>query len=85
MAAPQRTAMINVLTTCGFGIAAQRNFIINDEGLDRFLSFTMISYEDLAHITKNASRHPPPLLNRGPQNENACCFEVLDLRQNQNE
>ena len=79
MAAPQRTAMINVLTTCGFGIAAQRNFIINDEGLDRFLSFTMISYEDLAHIAKNASHHtPPPLLNRGPQDENAHCVEVLD-------
>ena len=53
MAAPQRTAMSNILTTCGFGV-------INDEGLDRFLSFTMISYEDLAHIAKNATRHIPP-------------------------
>ena len=60
MAAPQRTAMINVLTTCGFGIAAQRNFIINDEGLDRFLSFTMISYEDLAHIAKKMQPVTPP-------------------------
>ena len=60
MAAPQRTAMINVLTTCGFGAAAQRNFIINDEGLDRFLSFTMISYEDLAHIAKMQPVTPPP-------------------------
>ena len=77
MAAPQRTTMINVLTTCGFGLAAQRNFIINDEGLDRFLSFTMISYEDLAHIAKNATCHPP-LLNWGPQDENAHRVEVLD-------
>ena len=56
----QRTAMINVLTTCGFGIAGERNFIIGNEGLDRFLSFTMITYDDLANITKNASRHTPP-------------------------
>ena len=56
----QRTAIINVLTTCGFGIAGERNFIINNEGLDRFLSFTMITYEDLANIAKNASRHTPP-------------------------
>ena len=59
MAALQRTAMINVLTTCGFGIAGKRNCIINNEGLDRFLSFTMISYEDLANIAKTASRHTP--------------------------
>ena len=62
MAAPQRTAMINVLITCGFGIAGERNFTINNEGLDRFLSFTMISYEDLAHIAKMhlVNNLPPP-------------------------
>ena len=62
MAAPQCTAMINVLITCGFGIVGERNFIINNKGLDRFLSFTMISYEDLAHIAKNASRHTVSLV-----------------------
>ena len=50
MAAPQRTTMINVLTTCGFGLAAQRNFIINDEGLDRFLSFTINAPRDLKNF-----------------------------------
>ena len=55
----QRTAITSALTTCGFSVAAERNFIMVNEGLDRWLSFTMINYDDLANIVK---MHPVTLL-----------------------
>ena len=52
-----RAAINTVLTICGFCTAPQRNFILNSEGLDNWTSFTLIDYDDLPSIAKNASRH----------------------------
>ena len=55
-----RAAINTVLTICGFRIAPQRNFILDCEGLDSWTSFTLIDYDDLPSIAKNASRHTAP-------------------------
>ena len=56
----QRTEVGAVLTTCGFTVTAERNFIMGNEGLDCWKFFTMIGYDDLMSIAKNVSRHTPP-------------------------
>ena len=56
----QQTAIPSVLTTCGFTLAPEGNFIMGNEGLDRWTNFTLIGYGDLASIAKSASRHTPP-------------------------
>ena len=56
----QRTAIRNVLTTCGFTVAAERNFIMGNAGIYRWTAFTLIGYDDLASIAKNASCHNVP-------------------------
>ena len=58
----QRTAIGAVLSICGFNTAAQRNFFMDNEGLDRWTAFSLIGYDDLASIAKNASRHSVPFL-----------------------
>ena len=50
----QRIAIGNVLTTCGFTVAAELNFIMGNEGLDRWIAFTSISFDDLTTIRNNA-------------------------------
>ena len=55
-----RAAINTVLTVCGFRTAPQRNFILDIEGLDSWISFTSIDYDDLLSIAKNASRHTAP-------------------------
>ena len=45
---------------CGFTIAAQRDFILTTEGLDSWVAFTSIDYDDFASISKNVSRHTAP-------------------------
>ena len=53
----QRTAIGAVLSICGFNTAAQRNFFMDNEGLDRWTAFSLIDYDDLLRIAKNASLH----------------------------
>ena len=55
-----QAAIYTILTVCGFQTAPQRNFILDSEGLDSWTSFTLIDYDDLPSITKNASRHTAP-------------------------
>ena len=53
----QQTAIVVVLTTCSFTAAAQRAYIMGSEGLDRWLNFTLLDFDDLNNIAKSASRH----------------------------
>ena len=46
----QRIAIRNVLTTCGFTVATERNFTMGNEGLDCWIAFTLIIFDDLATI-----------------------------------
>ena len=58
----QRTAIGAVLTTCSFTLAVERNYVMENENLDRWTAFSLIGYDDLASIAKNASRHSVPFL-----------------------
>ena len=49
-----------ILQTCGFTVVNQKNFLSNDEGLNSWVAFTSIDYDDFAQISKNASRHTAP-------------------------
>ena len=55
-----RAAINTVLTVYGFSTAPQRNFILLTEGLDSWIAFTLIDYDDFSSIAKNASRHTAP-------------------------
>ena len=46
----QCTAIRAVLTTCGFTIDTQRNFFMENEGLNRRIVFTLIAFDHLATI-----------------------------------
>ena len=48
------------LQVCGFTVVAQRNLILTTEGLDSWVGFTSIDYDDFASISKNASCHTAP-------------------------
>ena len=54
----QRTAITPVLTTCGF--TAQRTYIMTNEGLDRWTNFTMVDFDNLTNIAKQASCYTAP-------------------------
>ena len=53
------TAMVDVLTTCGFVTASHRNYLLNAQGLDSWNAYTMIQCEDFVKISKQASRNNP--------------------------
>ena len=53
------TAMVNVLTTCGFFTASCRSYLLNAQGLDSWNAYTMIEFEDFVEISKQASRNNP--------------------------
>ena len=55
-----QTAIGGALTTCGYTLAAERNFIMNNEGLNCLTAFSLIGYDDLVSIAKNASGHTIP-------------------------
>ena len=44
----------HVLTTCGFTLATEREFIMRNDGLDCWVAFALISFEDLTTIRNNA-------------------------------
>ena len=46
----QRTAIGAVLTTCGFTSARDRNFIMENEGLNCWIVFTLIDFDDLKTV-----------------------------------
>ena len=52
-----QTAIGAVLTTCGFTLAPERDFIMGNEGLDHWTAFTLIGHDDLASIAKIALCH----------------------------
>ena len=52
------------LQVCGFIVAAQKNLILTTEGLNSWVAFTLIDYDDFAGISKNASHHTAPFLLR---------------------
>ena len=54
-----QTAMIDVLTKCGFSTVAHRNYMLNIQGLDSWDAYTMIDFADIVEISKQASRHNP--------------------------
>ena len=58
--ANNRAEINTTLQVCGFTVAAQRTFILTTEGLDSWVAFTSIDYDDFASISKNASRHTAP-------------------------
>ena len=49
-----RIAIGNVLTTCYFTLAVERAYIMRNKGLDCWVAFTLISFEDLTTIRNNA-------------------------------
>ena len=57
--ANNRTEINATLQVCGFTVAAQNNFLMTTKGLDSWVAFTSIDYEDFAGISKNASHHTP--------------------------
>ena len=46
----QRTAIGAFLTTCGFTSARDLNFIMENEGINRWIIFTLIDFDDLANV-----------------------------------
>ena len=60
--ANNQTEINTTLQVCGFTVAAQRTFILITEGLDSWVAFTLIDYDDFASILKNASCHTAPFL-----------------------
>ena len=61
MAQAMQTAMIDVLTKCGFATNAHRNYILNVQGLDSWDAYTMIDFADIVEISKQASRQVPQI------------------------
>ena len=57
---PQRTAIGSILSIYGFTTAAQCNFVTDNEGFDRWTAFSLINYDDVLSIAKNATRHTAP-------------------------
>ena len=55
-----RAAINTVLIIYGFCTTPQRNFILDSEGLDSWTSFTLVDYDDLPSIAKDASHHTGP-------------------------
>ena len=54
-----QTAMVDVLTKCGFATVVHRNYILNAQGLDSWNAYTMIDFADIVEISKQASRNNP--------------------------
>ena len=51
-------AKINTtLQVCGFTVDVQKTFILTTEGLDSWVAFTSIEYDDFASFLNNASPH----------------------------
>ena len=55
-----RGEIITILIVCGFSTGPQRNFILNTEGLNSWIAFTLIDYDDFSSTAKHASRHIAP-------------------------
>ena len=53
----RRTTIRSVLSICGFTTAAQFNFVMDNKGLDCWTAFSLINYDYLPSIAKNATRH----------------------------
>ena len=53
----QHTVTGAILTTCGFTLAPQCNFIMGNEGLTCWTNFTLIGYDNLASIAKSTFCH----------------------------
>ena len=58
--AAQQTAIGHVVNTCGFTGFAQKDYIRDNEGLDRWINFTLIDCDYITIIAKSASRHTVP-------------------------
>ena len=55
-----QAAINTVLTICGFCTATERNLVLGGKGLNSWAVFTLIDYDGLPSITKNASCHIVP-------------------------
>ena len=51
-------AICNVLTTCGFTVPHNWDYITTNEGLDSWDAFTMIDFDDFGDIAKLVLRRP---------------------------
>ena len=68
-----RLAIEYVLDKCGFTSAAERAFITTNEGLDCWVAFTLITFEDLMTIRDNT-----PFTINAVKLQRLTIFEVLN-------
>ena len=57
--ANNRQQINTTLQVCGFTVLDQRNFLLTSKGLNSWVAFTSIDYDDFTQISKNASRNTP--------------------------
>ena len=57
--ANNRQQINTTLQVCGFTVLDQRNFLLTSKGLNSWVAFTSIDYDDFTQISKNASHNTP--------------------------